>query len=105
MLEVPRCWKKLLAIGSFDETVTSERHSKGNLDPDPHYDEVREVSCTFPDGAVAQLQLCSGQSNYWAGLIVTKGQDDIYSDEGEPMESIPSVIDWVEGYTIKIKWI
>ena len=123
-VRVPRCWNDFLRIVEFDLTkVTSEKHTNGFDDPNPHYDDVREIAGTFPDGATFRLTLCSGQGNYYGGLDIHKrieGQtvaDQLYAtDEGNVIEHFTSMIeaevsegptrDWEPVcYILDIEWI
>lgn len=107
-IQLPRCWQSLLDIDCFDDNVTSEKHSSGFADPNPHYDDTRSYSDCFEDGAYFCIELCSGQSNYWANCSIYKGNLPIY--EGfDPIEcfgdSIECQGDNNINYIIDIEWI
>jgi hypothetical protein len=122
-----RCWKRLVDT-VFEETnlptpqqglyarlpngrrliVTSERHVNGISDPMPHYDECRTVGVNMPDGAHLQLDLCSGQSNYYAGAMMHDKGEIIYESD-DPIESLvgPLELSAFNGntYVVEIEWI
>ena len=116
-IELPRCWKRLVQteFDNFQVTlpngkvteVTSEHNVKGNDDPNPHYDECRTVGIELSDGAQLNLDLCSGQHNYYGGAMLQKANEIIY--EGEPIETFHSPLE-LQGengtlYIIRIKWV
>ena len=120
VVELPRCWKRLVDTVFIDDEgepmhavlpngksiqVTSEHYTKGNDDPDPHYDDCRTV-VAVRDGVTFLIDLCSGQGNYYAGITLSTEKELIY--EGEPIESFSSPIE-LKGengktYLIEIKW-
>lgn len=110
-IQLPRCWQSLLDIDCFDYDVTSEKYSSGNDDPNPHYDDTRSVSGLFEDGADFCIELCSGQSNYWANCSIYKDDMPIY--EGfDPIECLDDEIEcrWDSchngvTYILEIEWI
>jgi len=107
-VEIPKCWKKLVDMEFPEglEGITSERHLKGDADPDPHYDDCRTVCGKSKEGAIASVQLCSGQSNYYGGFVIDKDRHTpIY--ESEPIDSFDDMEAEVGGilYVIKPKWV
>lgn len=86
-LEVPAVWKKLITLSFPDDLqgVTSEKHCKGNADPEPHYDDMRACSVIFSDGVQFTLFLSSGQSNYF-GWCQWENESHTF-EESEPFES------------------
>jgi len=87
---VERCWRELIKIVSFDETVTSEKSQKGNADPAPHYDDARCVQGKMDGGYRFTLALLSGQSNYYGGLTIYDPNDGdvVYeTDCTDPLEA------------------
>lgn len=76
-LRVPRCWKRLVTTVFPEDLhgVLGERtNHTGVVDPKPHYDDSRVVSCKFADGYTMTLFLGSGQGNYWAALELADAQ-------------------------------
>ena len=139
-ITLPSCWKKLIDI-SFDDLVGGDEvdlektgaddmhplfedvkdgKSRTALDdPEPYYDDSREIHGVFENGDVAIVYLASGQSNYYGGIAIeSKEFKDILqqTEEGEPMESYPDVIevdvpegpmkDWEpRHYELTVTWV
>ena len=115
-IQVPHCWKQLINVEFGDEPVIgptykgqpvkkARLHREGNDDPNPYYDDSRTVVGVASNGAHVELQLCSGQSNYWGQLIILSVRGEtIY--ESEPWESIRHIRNTcpgiVEGATVEI---
>ena len=90
-IRVPKVWNQLLAIDEFDETVKSnplavfigeEAHVS---DPTPYLDDVREVWIK-ESGFEIRLQLCSGQNNYYVGIVVDGPGESYY--ESDPIHHL-----------------
>jgi hypothetical protein len=112
-VRVPTCWKRLINEVFPEDLagITSEKHLKGVDDLESHYDDCRVICGSFENGTTFQLQLCSGQGNYW-GSLVMDGPDDLPIIEDEVLES------WTDGpentltlddgkgvqYVIHIEW-
>ena len=120
-IKVPRCWKRLIetlfqdgAEGLVEvksgRTVTSELHLKGNDDPDAHYDDSRCVLGRTKCGGTIDLDLCSGQSNYYGGITIHDSEGEVVhgGDIGDPLESFEDVQEFVGEddniYVITIDW-
>jgi hypothetical protein len=118
-VKLPRCWQKLITVDFPDDLagITSEKYCKGNADPEPHYDDVREIGGKFSDGATFTIVLASGQSNYY-GLLVIKSpnhdilydnSDDVYESWADTLEAYVQVgptEDWTPTeYVVKIEWV
>lgn len=106
-ITLPRCWQSLLDIDYFDDDVTSGNQLNGFDDPEPHYDDTRSYSGKFSDGADFRLELCSGQSNYWASMSIYKGDMAVY-EEVDPIECLNDTIE-CQGYNdityiLEIEW-
>lgn len=109
-VKLPRCWSKLVSVVFPDDLagITSEKHQKGNADPDPHYDDNRRVVGHFPNGAEYEIAISSGQSNYWGGFNVMTPAT-VYL-VGEPLEDFGDevkVTDEKSGdvYVAHIEWV
>ena len=120
-IRVPRCWRRLIET-IFDEgdegllvratppSVTSEHNLQGDADPEPHYDDSRTVLGRTDDGGTIELDLCSGQSNYYGGCTLHNGAGDVVygGDIGEPLESLNDTEEFVgedeNNYLITLEW-
>ena len=101
-----RCWRELIKIVSFDETVTSEKSQKGNADPAPHYDDARCVQGKMDGGYRFTLALLSGQSNYYGGLTIYDPNDGdvVYeTDCTDPLEAFDNIEVDVGGLRFDLK--
>ncbi len=103
-IKLPRCWKRLIStdfedlIVKFGEKeVASEHNQNSNDDPLPHYDDVRTIEKTMPDGIVLCITLQSGQGNYYATAVLSDGlegfggeciydSDDVIEEFYSPLE-------------------
>lgn len=125
-LRVPACWRRLIGIEFAREggpgsdlmhdgkVVLSSNHAKGNYDPDPYYDDTRIVtgygmSGTSGEGFIAELHLCSGQSNYWAEAYIYDQEHELIV-ETEPWESVDDKNEVIsantgETYILEVEWI
>lgn len=71
-LSVPECWADLITT-DFPEDLEGIEGAKSREtvgDPKPYYDDVRRASDPLPHDYVAEMELCSGQSNYWATVQI-----------------------------------
>lgn len=97
-IQIPKCWNHLInevfyrseADGNLYTETTNKLVTSCNCladddiaDPDPHYDDYREVHTTFLNGVLARLSLSSGQNNYYGGLALEKNGGLLYCSEGE----------------------
>ncbi len=109
-VRLPECWKRLVGMEFPDdlEGILSEKTDhEGVADPKPHYDDARQVAGRFADGAEFSLELCSGQSNYYGGLSIWKGDEPIYEDF-DPLESFEGLLaegDGGDTYEIEVEWV
>lgn len=97
-LSVPECWAELISTvfpEDLEGIADGETHRKRVDDPKPYYDDVRRVSEQLPHDYVAEMELASGQGNYWAVIQVVDGSNDnvIFQTEPyhEPMEEVRHV--------------
>jgi hypothetical protein len=123
-IKVPRCWKRLVetvftdAPDGVDESifyvvegtkhpVDSENSLKGDDDPEPHYDDSRCVLGRTEEGGTIELDLCSGQGNYYGSAVIHNGEGEIVY-ESEPWETFEDEEELVgeDGniYVITIEW-
>ena len=106
-VKVPRCWQDLIQKDFVQakpwdicvqeesgDLIPIESGPADNGNPDPHYDDYREVGFSFPNGATGVLSLCSGQSNYYGECEIFQGETCVYSSEGESWENLGD--DWDE---------
>lgn len=104
IIKLPKCWARLIDI-EFDGTETSEKNQKGIDDPAPHYDDVRVVSVTFPDGMVADVGLFSGQSNYFgAWSLVSPDGEELFNEVIENYNGLENEINDTK-YALTIEWV
>ena len=110
-IRVPLVWKRLINVDFYGmEGVTSEKHLNGIGDPDPHYDDARRINGRFPDGTEFSLELCSGQSNYYGGLYLMRGNEGLYAEIIEEFEDAPGSnrlsvqLDGPERFVFHIEW-
>lgn len=106
-VKVPACWRDLIRK-IFPEDlagITSEKHQKGNADPEPHYDDARRIDGKFENGAEFSIELCSGQSNYYGGVSIYQGGEEVYNDFLEDFDNLPTPVD-IDGtiYELVIEW-
>jgi predicted dehydrogenase len=122
-IKLPRCWKRLIgvnfcyaddnlaayAIEGFPHMLVKGAESRsGTDDPDAYYDDCREAVGKFEDGAVAAINLNSGQGNYYASSYVTKDGEVLVDDEGDPLEYLDDEIEFETNggasYVLKVEW-
>lgn len=120
-VKVPRCWKRLIGtvfersdngyvVAETVHPVTSEQNQKGDDDPEPHYDDSRFVLGSTEDGGIIELDLASGQGNYYGGVVIHNGKGEVIYDEdlGDPMENLDDEQEFVgedgNTYLIAIQW-
>ena len=106
-IKLPKCWKDLITTDfPLDlHGVTSEKHLKGNADPLPHYDDVREIRGDFAGGYQACVTLCSGQSNYYGWLSLADHNGcSVYEAELESFDDLSMEVDGVT-YEVTAEWV
>lgn len=84
-IEVPRLWLKLLRINQIPpEAKKASWNRTDDLDPNPYREDLRTATGIYEDGYRAELQLCSGQENYWVEVDVY-GPDDhiVFSSDAQ----------------------
>jgi len=117
-IEIPSVWKRLVETVFEDgpdgtvvldtlHPVYSENHNhRGNIDPEPHYDDARTVATKFPNGAVLVIDLCSGQGNYYGGATISHKQEVVY--DAEPLEAFDDKMEFLgedgETYVVEVLW-
>lgn len=116
-IKLPRCWRRLLDT-VFDDLkvqllgrsveVLSEKHEHADDDPLPYYDEIRTQSVEFSNGAIARVDLCSGQSNYYGGCTLYSRDGNILHEDNDAIESFDGPIEMQGGdgetYIVTIEW-
>jgi hypothetical protein len=102
-LSVPACWSDLIGMafpGDLEGVADAKHHRDGVDDPDPYYDDVRRVSAKLPHDYVAEMELASGQGNYWATVQVIDNSNGEIVFQTEPyheeMEEVRRVVDGTE---------
>lgn len=96
---VPLTWTALLSIEKFPQGLEGMRagdlHEKGIDSDEAFYDDTRILSGRFSDGVQVDVQLSSGQSNYWIetnfyysdGSLLEEGEADTALASGEQLET------------------
>ena len=107
-IKVPLCWKTLININDLSDAKDARWHRVGIEDPDPFYDDDREISIKFDNGDVGILNLSSNQSNYFGGLgIWGKGDgEEIYGEFWEFFDEVADeIVVGEDTYLLKYEWI
>jgi hypothetical protein len=98
-IKVPRCWKRLVqAIFGDDEQQPERANSPeaaariwegevksgpvANDIPEPHYDDSRTVLGRTEEGGTIELDLCSGQYNYYGGCTIHDADGNVVYETG-----------------------
>lgn len=106
-VKVPACWRDLIQVVFPEDLagITSEKHQKGNADPEPHYDDARRVGGRFENGADFSVELCSGQGNYYGGVSIYQGGEEVFNDFLEDFDNFPIRVD-IDGatYELHLEW-
>lgn len=110
-IRLPKCWKHLVEVvfpQDLKGILSEKTDHTGVADPKPHYDDARMVSGPFPNGAIFNLSLCSGQGNYFGNLFIFETRfgerREICDDVLENFNAL-TVEDGDNTYEIKIKWV
>lgn len=89
-LSVPESWRDLISTVFPEdlEGIEDAKHNREGVDdPEPYYDDVRRVSEPLPHDYVAEMELCSGQSNYWATVQIIDNSNGEIIYQTEPYHS------------------
>lgn len=78
-IEVPRVWLRLLHINQLaPETPTAKwRDPVAVTEPQAYRQDLRTVVGKYDDGWRAELQLCSGDENYWVEIDIFDADDHV----------------------------
>jgi len=104
-VQIPKCWKNLIDE-HFPEDLSGIRSGgeNGLSDPNPYYDDYREVIGKFSDGSHVYISLSSGQGNYYGWLSFNKSNgEEFYSAELESYDDLDTEANGVM-YKIKVQW-
>lgn len=116
-IKIPRCWKRLvqevfeetdggLIVEGTDRKVRSEKTPHRNESPEAFYDDCRTVAALFPNGMAIDIDLCSGQGNYYGGVTIQDEDEVLY--ESEPLETFDDEMDFPaddgDTYIVKVEW-
>ena len=110
-IKVPLCWKTLIDVefeGGLANVQDAKWHRVGIEDPNPFYDDNREISVTFDNGDVGILTLSSGQSNYFGGMMIHRKGDgeEIYNEVWEFFDEVADeIVVGSDTYLLKYEWI
>jgi hypothetical protein len=108
-LSVPESWEDLIShVFGVIEDVSSGTYRTDITDPEPYYDDLRRVRTALDpveEDWVAEMELCSGQSNYWATIhIVDNSNGELVAQSEpyhEPMDEARFVVDGIE-YVVNV---
>jgi hypothetical protein len=106
-VSIPKVWEKLITLDFPEDLhgITSEKFCKGNEDPDPHYDDHREVTATYAGGWTAYVTLSSGQSNYFGWLSLRDHNDrEVFSTELDSYTDLNVEVDGIL-YALDVSWL
>lgn len=107
-VKVPKCWKTLIGVDDLEGAQDAKWHRSGLTDPDPYYDDNREVMGVFDNGDTFILSLSSGQSNYFGGMTIYRmgSGDEIYSEVWEFFDEVADeILVGNDTYLLKYEWI
>ncbi len=107
-VQIPLVWKRLVKVNNLAD-ASNEKNLTGNDDPNPHYDDVRDIVGKFPNGICFSLELRSGQENYYGECVL--GEDgeiepidlDSFTDSSSSND-LTIIVDENEQYVFHVEW-
>jgi len=108
---VPKCWQTLIDVAFEDGLANiqdAKWHRSGIEDPNPYYDDDREISVKFDNGDAGILTLSNGQSNYFGGFTIYRKGDgaEIYHEIWEFFDDVADeIVVGSDTYLLKYEWI